>query len=133
MTLDTLRQAVRERAGRRCEYCRLTDVLPQTLRFHLEHITARQHGGTTVMENLAWSCQRCNERKGPNLSGVDPGTSALVPLFHPRQDRWEDHFTWDGLSVVGLTPVGRATVWLLEMNSEERLRWRTALRRYGLF
>jgi hypothetical protein len=133
VTREDQRQAVRERAGRQCEYCHLPDVLPQTLRFHLEHIVARQHGGATELENLAWSCQRCNERKGPNLSGVDPDTSALVPLFHPRRDRWEQHFGLDGLNVVGLTPVGRATVWLLEVNSEERLRWRMALRRYGLF
>ena len=123
----------RERAGRRCEYCRLPDVLPQTLRFHLEHVLARQHGGATTLENLAWSCQRCNERKGPNLSGVDPDTSVVVRLFNPRQDRWEEHFAFEGPKVVGRTATGRATVWLLEVNSEERLRWRSALRRYGLF
>lgn len=125
--------AARERAGRRCEYCRLPDVLPHTLRFHLEHIVARQHGGLTALENLAWSCQRCNERKGPNLTGMDPDTSTVVPLFHPRRDRWEEHFAADGLKVAGLTATGCATVWLLGMNSPERLRWRAALRGYGLF
>jgi hypothetical protein len=84
------------------------------------------------MENLAWSCQRCNERKGPNLSAVDPDTSVLVPLFHPRRDKWAEHFAWGDLTVIGLTATGRATVWLLEMNSEERLQWRAALRRYAL-
>ena len=133
MTREALREAVRERAGRRCEYCRLPDVLPQTLRFHLEHVVARQHGGATVAENLAWSCQRCNERKGPNLTGVDPDTSAVVRLFHPRQDQWENHFALHGLEVLALTAVGRATVWLLDVNSAERLRWREALRKYGLF
>lgn len=133
MTREAFRHAVRERSGRRCEYCRLPDVLPQTLRFHLEHIVARQHGGATVLENLAWSCQRCNERKGPNLTGVAPDTSTVVPLFHPRRDQWDEHFAWDGLKIAGRTPTGRATAWLLDMNSEERLRWRTALRRYGLF
>ena len=124
---------MRERAGHRCEYCRLPDVLPQTLRFHLEHVVSRQHGGPTALDNLAWSCHRCNERKGPNLSAVDPDTSGLVRLFHPRQDKWEEHFVLIGLNITGLTARGRATVWLLEMNSEERLRWRTALKRYGLF
>jgi hypothetical protein len=94
---------------------------------------ARQHGGATELDNLAWCCQRCNAYKGPNLSGVDPDTSARVSLFHPRRDIWEAHFAWDGLEVVGLTAVGRATVWVLEINSEERLRWRAALRRHGLF
>jgi hypothetical protein len=99
------------------------DILPETLQFHLEHIVARQHGGRTASENLAWACHRCNERKGPNLTGIDPDTSAVVPLFHPRRDRWEEHFAWDKLTVV----------WLLEMNSEVRLRWRAALRRHSLF
>jgi 5-methylcytosine-specific restriction endonuclease McrA len=98
----------------------------------LEHITARQHGGLTVLENLAWACQRCNERKGPNLTGVDPETSTVVPLFHPRRDRWEDHFALDGLKIIGVTATGRATVPLLGMNRAECLRWRAALRGYGL-
>jgi hypothetical protein len=132
VTREEQRQAVRERARQRCEYCHLPDILPQTLRFHLEHIVARRHGGHTTMENLAWSCQRCNERKGANLTGIDPDTSSVVPLFHPRRDAWEEHFAFVGLTVIGLTPVGRTTVWLLAMNSEERLLWRTALRRYGL-
>ena len=128
-----LRQAVRERSARHCEYCHLPDLLPHTMRFHLEHILARQHGGLTVLENLAWSCQPCNDLKGPNLSGVDPDTSAIVQLFHPRRDRWEEHFAFDGFEVVGLSAVGRTTVWLLQMNAPDRLRWRAALRRHGLF
>ena len=133
MTREALREAVRARATRRCEYCQLPDVLPQTLRFHLEHVVAGQHGGATAWENLAWSCQRCNERKGPNLTGVDPDTSVLVHLFLPRQDRWDEHFVLTRLKIEGRTAVGRATVWLLDMNSAERLRWRDALRRHGLF
>ena len=41
----TLRLAVRKRAGARCEYCQLPDVAPHLMRFHLEHIRARRHGG----------------------------------------------------------------------------------------
>jgi len=60
-------------------------------------------------------------------------TREELRLFNPRQDRWEEHFAFEGPKVVGRTATGRATVWLLEVNSEERLRWRSALRRYGLF
>jgi hypothetical protein len=130
---EALRNAVRDRAGRRCEYCHLPDVLPHTLRFHMEHILPRQHGGLTEMSNLAWCCQRCNARKGPNLTGLDPDTSLVVSLFHPREDNWEKHFSMDALTIVGLTAKGRTTAWLLEMNSEERICWRAALQRYGLF
>lgn len=69
-----LRLSVRKRAGARCEYCRLPDLAPDLMRFHLEHIRARRHGGRNSLMNLAWACARCNERKGPNLSGVDPDT-----------------------------------------------------------
>jgi hypothetical protein len=39
-----LRDLVVQRAGQRCEYCRLPQaVMPVT--FHVEHIVARKHGG----------------------------------------------------------------------------------------
>lgn len=65
--------------------------------------------------------------KGTNLSGIDPDTSAMVRLFHPRHDRWEEHFALVGERVVGLTATGRATVWLLQMNAPDRLELRAAL------
>src|SRR5580692_12396034 len=40
--------------------------------FHIEHIIARQHGGSTGLDNLAFACWTCNLKKGPNLSGIDP-------------------------------------------------------------
>jgi len=70
-------------AGGRCDYCRIPaafDPLP----FQVDHIIAQQHGGETVLENLAWSCLHDNKQKGPNIAGIDPLTKQLVPLFHPR-------------------------------------------------
>jgi HNH endonuclease len=46
-------EKVRARAGDRCEYCRVPrrfDPLP----FQVDHIVAEQHGGRTILENLAW-------------------------------------------------------------------------------
>ena len=130
---EALRRSVRDRAGGRCEYCHLPDWLPPLEPFHLEHITARQHGGPTTPENLAWACHRCNRHKGTNLSGVDPDTQSIVPLFHPRRDRWEEHFVLDGIRLRGRTTTGRATAWLLQMNAERRLERRAELVRRGLF
>jgi hypothetical protein len=123
-----LRQAVRERAGRRCEYCRFHEEHLPLWPFHLEHIVAGQHGGADDPENLAWSCQRCNLRKGTNLSGIDPDSGGPVRLFHPRSDVWAECFTMgaDG-RVHGLNAVGRATAWLLQMNSPERIEMRQLL------
>lgn len=69
-------------------------------------------------------CSFCNAYKGPNLSSVDPLTGRVVPLFNPRQDRWRDHFALGGGEVAGLTPIGRATVRLLNMNAEHRVELR---------
>ena len=123
-------ELVRRRAGDRCEYCRLPQHT-STLRFHIEHIVARQHGGNDDPINLALACPECNFRKGPNLSGIDPDTGELTPLFHPRRQPWEKHFAPDGSRIVGRTATGRTTVWLLEMNSGDRLRWREILFRLG--
>jgi hypothetical protein len=123
-------QRVRQRAGHRCEYCRLPQEF-SALRFHIEHIVARQHGGPDDLENLALACPECNFRKGTNLTGIDPDQDRVTPLFHPRRDRWDEHFRLDDLRLVGRTAVGRTTVWLFDMNSSERVRGRELLRRLG--
>ncbi|WP_410001711.1 HNH endonuclease [Singulisphaera sp. GP187] len=54
--------------------------------FHIEHITAKQHGGSDEPENLCVACGRCNShKKGPNLTGIDPDTGRIEPLFNPRK------------------------------------------------
>jgi len=121
------RQQVRQRAGARCEYCRLPDWIEWCGPFHIEHVVARQHGGGDDFANLAWACSRGNRQKGPNLTAVDPDSAEVVPLFNPRRDGWSDHFTVEGARVLGLTPAGRATVWLLQMNSDRRLELRARL------
>ncbi len=120
------RQTVRSRASGRCEYCLLRQE-DSELSHHIEHIVARQHGGGDEDGNLALACHRCNLRKGPNLSGLDPVSNELVPLFHPRRDRWSEHFEFAGARILGLTPVGRATVRLLAMNDARRLDLRSVL------
>src|SRR6266446_1062798 len=98
-----VRLVVRRRAEAHCEYCQLPDVAPHLMRFHLEHIRALRHGGSSSLSNLAWACARCNERKGTNLSGVDPDTNRTARLFNPRRDNWSRHFVWEGLRIRGLT------------------------------
>jgi len=118
---ERLREFVRNRAADRCEYCRIPQEALRFARFHIEHIRARQHGGTDEPENLALACRRCNLFKGPNLTSIDPQTGQLAPLFNPRVHHWEDHFATVGAVIAGMTAIGRATVALLNMNEEERL------------
>lgn len=90
-------------------------------------------GGRTETENLAWACHRCNYYKGPNLTGIEPGTQMVVPLFNPRRAVWNLHFALPGFCLVGLTPIGRTTVSLLQMNAERRIERRAELVKRGLF
>jgi hypothetical protein len=123
-----IRELVRRRAGEQCEYCRLPQAAVPLAPFHVEHIIAKQHGGDDESANLALACDRCNLHKGPNLTSIDPNTGDIAPLFHPRRDSWGDHFRCDTGEIVGLTPSGRATVRLLNMNAKRRLRLRIELK-----
>ena len=121
-----LARLVRERAGDRCEYCRLPQfALP--LPFQIDHIIAEQHAGNTISENLALACPHCNRYKGPNIAGRDPNSGGLIRLFDPRRDIWNDHFQFDGALIKGRTPIGRATIHVLNMNAEEPLALRAQL------
>lgn len=127
------RQAVRERAGKRCEYCRLPEAADEWP-FHVDHIVARVHGGDDDLSNLSWSCTQCNLHKASNFASIDPATGSRVNLFNPRQHAWEQHFALgiDG-RIVGLTPTGRATLRLLDMNGVPQLNLRQALISQGEF
>ena len=115
----------RERAGNRCEYCKLPQEDSPLAALHVEHILPRFHGGGDDLDNLALACIDCNLHKGTNLTGVDPQTNQVTELFHPRRQRWEDHFAWRGNYVVGKTAVGRTTIRVLNMNSEDQLALRS--------
>jgi hypothetical protein len=128
---ESLRSLIRHRANEVCEYCRLPQAASLIVRFHIEHIIARQHGGQTESDNLALACSHCNFHKGPNIAGLDPESGNLVPLFHPRRDRWQDHSVWEGTFIVGRTPVGRARVNLLAMNDWQRMEVRENLQALG--
>lgn len=99
----------------------------------MDHIIAQQHGGGASLENLALCCQHCNAKKGPNLTGWDPVSQKIVRLFHPREDIWEEHFSWHGAVLVGLTEVGRVTVAVLGINAPSRVGARRALMDEGVF
>jgi hypothetical protein len=71
-------------------------------------------------------------RKAAKQHALDPKTGHEAALFNPRVDSWQEHFRWEGVRVVGLTPTGRATIIALKMNrslilairNEETLRGR---------
>lgn len=121
------RQFVRQRAEDRCEYCRLRQEHAPLWRHQVEHIIAIKHGGSDDLDNLAWTCVRCNLSKSSNLSGIDNVTGQVVELFNPRTQSWRDHFTYQDAKIIGLTPIGRATTAVLNMNERKRLELREEL------
>jgi len=128
---DAIRAFVWERAGSRCEYCLLHQDDYGYQVFHVEHIIAKQHGGDDDTENLCVACSECNWAKGPNLAGLLEGK--LFPLFHPRRQKWERHFRWDGTTLVGKTKSGIVTVQVLDMNNVSRIMLRENLLFEGRF
>ena len=125
-------QIVQERAGGRCEYC----LYPQDvsfLAFEVEHVIAKKHGGATAVDNLALACPYCNRFKGTDLGSLDPETGQLTPFFNPRTQRWADHFRLDGARIVPLTPEGRVTVAILQLNHPDRIVERRRLIQAGKY
>lgn len=123
-----LRDRLLEADNRHCAYCYTTEAntgQPMTV----DHIVPQSQGGETILENLCFACRRCNEFKGSTVSAQDPLTGEIVALFHPRQQKWADHFQWDetGTLLIGLTAAGRATTIALNMNNpvivDARRRW----------
>jgi hypothetical protein len=66
--------------------------------------------------------------KSHDLTGIDPATDQITPLYNPRQQIWDEHFALRAdMRISGLTPEGRTTVRVLQINLNERVESRQAL------
>lgn len=116
---SVLRRLVEERANQRCEYCQLLAGVA-VFSHEIDHVIAEKHGGARDGNNLAFTCWRCNRYKGSELGSFAPQTGTFSFLFSLRTQRWAKHFKFLGTSLIGLTPKGRTTIKLLQINSEDR-------------
>jgi hypothetical protein len=125
---------VAQRARHRCEYCHAPEFV-FNFPFEVEHVIPTARQGSDDEENLALGGRSCNARKSARLTGQDEITGAEAALYHPRRDRWEEHFRVDPDSgeIVGLTPVGRATCAQLDLNAPAQLQARSLWMRLRLF
>ncbi len=117
---QSVRRFVAERAGFRCEYCRVAES-DSNFAYHIEHIISRKHGGSDHPDNLAWSCSVCNWKKGSNISTILEENGPLIPLFNPRKDHWFDHFEVNDGEILPRTHVGVATAKLLVFNAPDNI------------
>jgi HNH endonuclease len=111
----SLCRLVIQRANNRCEYCTLSQV-GQAATFHIDHVLPITAGGPTTPDNLALACVACSLHKAAKQKITDHETNELVNVFNPRQQLWQEHFRWEGVTVIGLTVTGRATIAALKMN-----------------
>ena len=130
---ESLRKAVRERAKFCCEYC-FAQVLFSADVFSIEHIMPLVKGGLSVLYNLAFSCQCCNNHKFTATQAIDFVTGSMANLYNPRIDIWSEHFEWHNnfTEIVGISPTGRATVQRLHLNREGLVNLRRVLFEAGL-
>lgn len=117
-TPKVLKQLVRDRAMRFCEYCHVHED-DSVLSHRPDHIVALKHGGETVPKNMAWSCFWCNAHKGTDLASIDSENGRIVRLFNPRRDDWHEHFQIRAGRIIPLTAIGRVTARLLQFNRPE--------------
>jgi hypothetical protein len=124
---EEIQKKVRIRANYLCEYCHTSEKW-QYVRFTVDHVIPLTKNGIDTLDNLALACFHCNRRKSDKLTALDPVTGEEVPLFNPRKDVWNEHFIWseNRLFIIGLTPVGRATVDILQLNRERVINIRAA-------
>lgn len=116
---ESTRQQVFTEADHRCEYC-LTSRRLIGMPLVIDHVLPKSADGSDERDNLAAACYRCNEFKWAKTHATDPATGEVVPLFNPRRQAWADHFIWadGGAHIIGITPIGRATVIALHLNNE---------------
>lgn len=126
--------SVARRAFHRCEYCHAPELV-FNFRFEVEHVIPVSQGGEDDESNVALACRSCNVHKGADVSGVDSTSGEVVRLFHPRLDRWSEHFHVDRETgrIVGITSVGQATASRLNLNSASQLLARSHWIRLGVF
>lgn len=120
-----LRREVAAQFNFRCAYCQSQEAV-LGMRFTVDHIIPEVFGGGSEMTNLCLACWDCNLAKGQRVAAPDPLTKRLTPLYHPRQQAWQEHFEWEneGLRLVGKTAWGRATIDALTLNREVLLQAR---------
>jgi len=114
LSWQEIRQQVYNRANGCCEYCQTCEVnTGQTMQ--VDHI---HPGSGDGLDNLALSCWNCNNHKRQATDTLDPETNTTVSLFHPRKQKWSDHFEWidNFIRIRGRTATGRATIIRLKMN-----------------
>jgi hypothetical protein len=121
MTLSAaLWEQVRARAEGKCEYCGVGEI-DTGGKLTVDHFHPRSLGGSDDVENLLYTCFRCNTYKGDYW----PTSPATPSLWNPRTEPAERHLLLlaDG-RLNPFTPTGSLTVALLHLNRTQLVQYR---------
>jgi 5-methylcytosine-specific restriction endonuclease McrA len=128
----SFRLVTTKRANNCCEYCRIPNI-DSYYGFQVDHIISRKHGGKTILTNLAYACPDCNSYKGTDLGTYLTSSLNLTRFFHPRLDKWDDHFATDNSGFISAqTDIGEATIKIFQFNHPDRIIERQLLWRLGV-
>ena len=133
----SLRRLVVVRADNLCEYC----LIHHDHTFwgcEIEHIISEKHGGADrEADNLRVGVRLLQQLYRAVISLPCPTPGRLCRLFHPRLDRWSDHFELSGDVIRPLTEIAEATIRLLRINdvgaaamNERCYAWKGSIRRH---
>ena len=78
------------------------------LSFELDHIIPIKHGGSSDLENLAYTCPHCIPYKGSDFATIFK--NEIVRLFNPRSDGWAEHFEIVQGHITSKSKIGEASV-----------------------
>jgi len=121
-----------KRARSLCEYCQMPQNF-DSFTHEIDHAIAKKHGGLTVAGNLVLACFPCNNRKGPNIAGIDPDTKKADIAIQPSTASMVAPFPMERPQLIGKTAIGRVTTAVLEINAPERVLIRQTLIEEGVF
>ena len=129
---EKLRIQVAERAHFCCEYCHRLEE-DSFIKYQIDHIISRKHGGLTILENLAYCCPICNNNKGSDIATILQNEDILIRLFHPRKQDWFEHFEVSEGLFIAKTKIAEATIKILDLNNVNRILERLDLIKGGSF
>jgi hypothetical protein len=86
------------------------------------------NGFFTSLKSLIYNSAQYNHKYN-KIEAIDPITGEIAPLYHPRQQKWYEHFSWneDFSLLIGITTIGRVTVETLQLNREGLVNLRRVL------
>lgn len=129
---ERIRLAVARRANYSCEYCLVheDDIF---FSCEIDHIISLKHGGSHDFNNLAYSCPFCNKNKGSDLGSMLLPDTSIIRFFNPRQDKWEDHFYVEEVTICPKTEIGAVTEKIFNFNQLDRILERMELQAVGRY